>query len=157
MPETIPAWLDAIGAGMALAGGILAVVGSLGVLRFPDLYTRLHAASITDTGAATLMLLGLALMAGLSQETLKLVIAWAFVMLTSPTASHALANAAWSSGHKPRFGAFSILTGPKDDAGEPSQPKKRGSTPGKPSGARSDLGVFNLKAPGAPSDKGEAS
>lgn len=118
-------WIEQIGLGMALAGAILSVVGSLGVLRFGDLYTRLHAASITDTGGATLMLLGLALTAGLSQEAMKLVIAWAFVMLTSPTASHALANAAWSSGHKPK----QSLMG--DDEREP----------------RRDLGELNLKAP----------
>lgn len=113
-------WLGQIGAGMALAGAILSVIGSLGVLRFPDLYTRLHAASITDTGAATLMLLGLALMSGLTQEAFKLVIAWAFIMLTSPTASHALANAAWSSGHKPKEGAFGLMSGAKksDEEGE---------------------------------------
>lgn len=103
-------WIDQLGMALALAGGILSVIGSLGVLRFPDLYTRLHAASITDTGAATLMLFGLALMAGFSQEALKLLIAWAFIMLTSPTASHALANAAWSSGLKPKLGAFSLMS-----------------------------------------------
>ena len=59
-------WVEHVGMGMTLAGGILSVIGALGVLRFPDLYTRLHAASITDTGAATLMLFGLALLAGLS-------------------------------------------------------------------------------------------
>ena len=133
MPEAVSEWLDIIGASMTLAGGVLAVIGSLGVLRFPDLYTRLHAASITDTGAATLMLFGLALMAGISQETVKLIIAWAFVMLTSPTASHALANAAWSSGHKPVFGAFNIFSGHEKPANEPAK--------------SSDLGAFNLKAP----------
>ena len=122
-------WLHQIGAGMALAGGLLAVIGSLGVLRFPDLYTRLHAASITDTGAATLMLIGLALTAGISQEALKLIIAWAFIMLTSPTASHALANAAWSSGHKPALGKFGIMSGKQNPE------EKR------------DLGTLNLKAP----------
>ena len=114
-------WIDQFGMALALAGGVLSVIGSLGVLRFPDLYTRLHAASITDTGAATLMLFGLALMAGFSQEALKLLIAWAFIMLTSPTASHALANAAWSSGLKPKLGAFSLMSG-RNEADETSAP-----------------------------------
>lgn len=118
-------WLEQIGLGLTLAGAILSVIGSLGVLRFGDLYTRLHAASITDTGGATLMLLGLALTAGLSQEAVKLVIAWAFVMLTSPTASHALANAAWSSGHRPKERLL----------GDSKPEQKR------------DLGELNLKAP----------
>lgn len=129
-------WIEQVGMGLTLAGGILSVIGSLGVLRFPDLYTRLHAASITDTGAATLMLFGLALLAGLSQETLKLLIAWAFIMLTSPTASHALANAAWSSGLKPKLGSFGIMSGNSED-----KPKK-------------SSGELNLKAPA--SDDGGA-
>ncbi len=119
-------WIDRLGMALALAGGILSVIGSLGVLRFPDLYTRLHAASITDTGAATLMLFGLALMAGFSQEALKLLIAWAFIMLTSPTASHALANAAWSSGLKPKLGAFSLMSGRNKEDETASAPGEKG-------------------------------
>jgi multicomponent Na+:H+ antiporter subunit G len=105
--------LQWIGATLALAGALLTVVGSLGVLRFPDFYTRMHAASITDTGAATLLLLGLVLMAGWSLIALKLVLVWGFLMLTSPTASHALANAAYSSGLWPWVGPFQVTR--KDD------------------------------------------
>ena len=52
-----------LGAALCLAGALLCVVGTVGVLRFPDFYTRLHAASVTDTSGATLLLLGMALMA----------------------------------------------------------------------------------------------
>ncbi len=97
------------GAALLLCGAFLTVVGSLGVLRFPDFYTRMHAASITDTGAATLMLLGMILMAGWSLIALKLLLIWGFLMLTSPTASHALANAAYSSGLWPWVGPFEII------------------------------------------------
>lgn len=138
-------WIEQIGAGLALAGGLLAVIGSIGVLRFPDLYTRLHAASITDTGAATLLLFGLALMAGVSQEALKLIIAWAFIMLTSPTATHALANAAWSSGHKPLFGAFSIMSG------------KDRLAPREPSIDDPELGLLNPNAPDKGAKEGKPS
>jgi multicomponent Na+:H+ antiporter subunit G len=79
------------------------------VLRVPDVYTRIHAASLTDTGGATLVVLGLSLIAGLSLVTLKLVFAWIFIMLTTPAAANALANAAFSSGHKPRIGTFQIM------------------------------------------------
>ena len=99
------------GGTLAVLGGLLTLVGALGVLRFPDVYTRIHAASITDTGGATLLLLGLGLMSGWNLVTLKLVIAWAFIMLTSPTAAHSLANAAHSSGHTPWIGAFRIVKG----------------------------------------------
>ena len=138
-------WIEQIGAGLALAGGLLAVIGSIGVLRFPDLYTRLHAASITDTGAATLLLFGLALMAGVSQEALKLIIAWAFIMLTSPTATHALANAAWSSGHKPLFGAFSIMSG------------KDRLAPQHPSSTNPELGLLNPDTPKTGKKEGKPS
>jgi len=112
-----------IGGGLTLLGALLTVVGAAGVLRFPDVYTRVHAASITDTGGATLMLLGLGLMSGLSLVTLKLVIVWAFIMLTSPAAAHALANAAFSSGLTPWIGEFRIIKGAATD------PKKTGSAP----------------------------
>ena len=109
MAEAV-AWL---GAGLTLVGAFLTVVGSLGVLRFPDFYTRMHAASITDTGAATLMLLGMMLMAATPLMALKLVLVWGFLMLTSPTASHAVANAAYSSGLWPWVGPFEVTR--KDD------------------------------------------
>ena len=105
----MPDILELIGGAIALAGALLSVVGSLGVIRFPDVYTRIHAASITDTGAATLMALGLIVVAGFTQEALKLAIAWLFIMITSPTAAHALADAAWSSGYRPKTGRFAIL------------------------------------------------
>ena len=114
MAEAV-AWL---GAALTLAGAFLTVVGSLGVLRFPDFYTRMHAASITDTGAATLMLLGMVLMAGTPLTALKLVMVWGFLMLTSPTASHALANAAYSSGLWPWVGPFEVTrTGDRSGKG----------------------------------------
>jgi multicomponent Na+:H+ antiporter subunit G len=98
-----------IGGGAAIAGAVLVLIGAVGILRFPDVYTRIHAASITDTGGAGLMLLGLCLISGLSLTTLKLVIIWIFILLTSPAAAHALANAAYSSSHTPWVGAFRIM------------------------------------------------
>ena len=98
-----------IGGGVALVGVILSIVGSIGVLRFPDVYTRIHAASITDTGGATLVLLGLGLIAGLNPVAIKLALVWIFIMLTTPAAANALANAALSSGHHPRIGTFQLM------------------------------------------------
>lgn len=108
-----------IGGGLVVAGSLLTLVGSIGVLRFPDVYTRIHAASVTDTGGATLVLLGLGLLSGLTMETLKLGFAWAFLMLTTPAAANALANAAFNAGHKPRIGAFQIIKGMGPDAAGP--------------------------------------
>ncbi|MBU6319162.1 MAG: monovalent cation/H(+) antiporter subunit G [Alphaproteobacteria bacterium] len=93
-----------IGSAFIIAAVGLSIAGAVGVLRFPDVYTRIHAASITDTGAASLMTLGMLLMAGLSPAAIKLCIVWLFIMLTSPAAAHALAGAAFGSGHRPILG-----------------------------------------------------
>ena len=85
-----------------VTGGLLGIIGGIGIHRFPDFYTRLHAAGVTDTLCATLILLGLALQAGLSLVTLKLFFIFVFLAFTSPTASHSLANAALHSGLKPK-------------------------------------------------------
>ena len=103
--------LHMIGGGLAIAGALLTLLGAIGVLRFPDVYTRIHAASITDTGGASLMLIGLGLISGLSFVTLKLLVAWAFIMLASPVAAHALANAAYTSGHAPWTGSYRVVRG----------------------------------------------
>jgi multicomponent Na+:H+ antiporter subunit G len=97
------------GGGFVVAGTLLVLIGVVGVLRFPDVYTRIHAASVTDTGGATLVLLGLGLVSGLTPETLKLFFVWCFIMLATPAAANALANAAYGSGHKPFIGTFRIV------------------------------------------------
>jgi multicomponent Na+:H+ antiporter subunit G len=101
--------LSLVGGGIAIAGALLTVLGAIGMLRFPDVYTRIHAAGVTDTGGATLMILGLGLAGGLSAATLKLALIWAFIMLTSPIAGSAIANAAFGSGHTPWIGSFRIM------------------------------------------------
>ena len=88
---------------LLLAGGVLGIVGGIGIHRFPEFYSRLHAAGITDTLCAMLILAGLGLQAGWSIAAFKLALIFLFLFLTSPTASHALANAALHSGLKPRL------------------------------------------------------
>ena len=79
---------------MLVTGGLLIIVGGVGMLRFPDLYTRMHAASVTDTGGAGLVLFGLMLQGGLSLVTVKLVLILWVMLFTGPVASHVLAKAA---------------------------------------------------------------
>lgn len=86
-----------------LVGGAVGVLGGLGLLRFPDFYTRLHAAGMTDTLCAFLIVLGLALQSGLSLLTLKLLLILLFLVFTAPTATHALARAATLDGIVPRI------------------------------------------------------
>jgi len=93
--------LDLISAGLLAAGSIFVLIGAFGLIRLPDFYTRLHAAGITDTLGAELILLGLMFQAGLSLVTVKLILISLFIFFTSPTATHAVANAARVMGLKP--------------------------------------------------------
>ncbi|MEM9472649.1 MAG: monovalent cation/H(+) antiporter subunit G [Pseudomonadota bacterium] len=90
--------LDIASAVLLLTGGLLVFVGGVGVMRMPEFFTRMHAASVTDTGGAALILAGLMLQGGLTLVPLKLAAIFLFLFLTSPTASYALANAALLSG-----------------------------------------------------------
>lgn len=82
-------------------GGFLVFAGGVGLLRFPDFFTRLHAASITDTLGSGLIVLGLALQSGWSLVTAKLMLILVFLAFTSPTSTHALAKSAFHGGLKP--------------------------------------------------------
>jgi multicomponent Na+:H+ antiporter subunit G len=93
-----------IGGILCLIGALLALIGTIGVLRFPDFFTRLHAASITDTAAVTLLLTGMAFLAPSWLIVVKLAAIWLFIFLTGPTGSHALANAAHTAGLQPVIG-----------------------------------------------------
>ena len=84
-----------------LAGGLFCAIGALGLLRMPDFYTRTHAASVTDTLGAGLILLGLMLQAGLTLITVKLVMIGLLLCFTGPVAAHALAKAAMKRGLLP--------------------------------------------------------
>jgi multicomponent Na+:H+ antiporter subunit G len=91
----------------AMATGLVFVLaGATGVMRLPDFYTRMHAAGVTDTLGAELIILGLMLQAHDWQTVAKLLLVGLLLFLTSPTATHAIANAAHRAGHKPRLSRF---------------------------------------------------
>ena len=102
-----------LGALMCFGGAILCLIGTVGVLRFPDIYTRLHAASITDTSGAGLVLIGMMLLAPHWLVISKLVAIFVFLFLTSPAASHAAANAAHTAGLQPMIGP--VGDSPRDE------------------------------------------
>jgi len=94
---------------LLLSGSFFMVVAGVGVLRMPDVFTRLHAAGIKDTLGAGLTLVGLMLYGGLSLVTVKLLLIWLFLWFTSPVASHSVARAAILGGVRP------ILAGAGDE------------------------------------------
>ena len=83
------------------AGGAFVIIGTVGLIRFPDVYARMHATGITDTLGAGLLFIGMMVHAGFTQVTVKLVLILIFLLLTSPTSTYALANAAYNRGQKP--------------------------------------------------------
>lgn len=92
---------------ICLAGGLFFVLaGAVGVIRLPDFYTRLHAAGMTDTLGAELILFGLILQADGWQVIAKLLLVAFFLFVTSPTATHAVAHAAYKAGEKPLLGRW---------------------------------------------------
>lgn len=97
----VEALVTALSWACLLAGGAFGVLGGVGLLRFPDFYSRLHAGGMTDTLTALLIVAGLVLQSGLSLLTLKLLLILLFLLFTTPAATHALARAAWSGGVEP--------------------------------------------------------
>jgi multicomponent Na+:H+ antiporter subunit G len=89
--------VDALSTLLLLIGGFFVFLGGLGAVRLPDFYTRMHAASLTDSFGTILTLLGIMLQSGWSLATVKLLTILLFLMLTGPAASYALANAALRS------------------------------------------------------------
>ena len=83
------------------SGGLFLIVGAAGMNRFPDFWSRIHAAGIVDTVGAGLLIAGMMLQAGLTLVTLKLLLIAVFLFITGPTATHAIAQAAFASGLRP--------------------------------------------------------
>jgi len=82
---------------LLLAGTFFYFAGTIGFLRLPDFYSRMHATGKSDTLGTLLSLLGLALYAGWSLTSIKILFIVVFVFITSPTATHALLRAAYDS------------------------------------------------------------
>jgi multicomponent Na+:H+ antiporter subunit G len=97
----VDALLDTLSWVLLTLGGFSVLIGGIGAVRMPDLYTRMHAASVTDSLGAILVLLGIMVQAGWSLATIKLIAILLFLLMTSPTSSNALASAALLAGTRP--------------------------------------------------------
>ncbi|MHB8090818.1 MAG: monovalent cation/H(+) antiporter subunit G [Syntrophales bacterium] len=92
-----------VGIAAVIAGAFFMLVGSVGLIRLPDFYTRNHATGKSDTLGIMLVIFGMILIEGLTLNSAKLLFILIFVFLTNPAGTHALANAAIQSGLKPWF------------------------------------------------------
>jgi multicomponent Na+:H+ antiporter subunit G len=93
--------LEIAGGALLALGALACLVGALGILRMPDFYTRIHAASLSDTVGGGLVLLGLMGFAGAWLVAGKLAIIGILLFFTGPVATHALAKAAHGRGVQP--------------------------------------------------------
>ena len=112
--------LDGLSWALLLGGGFFIFVGGLGLFRMPDFYTRIHAASLTDTMGAGMILIGLMLQSGWTLNSAKLVMILVFIFLTSPTSTHALAKAALFAGIRPLISPPEKQEKNKDDGEDAS-------------------------------------
>ena len=87
--------------GLILVGLFFLFVAAIGVLRFPDVYTRSHAVSLTDSLGAFFLLGGLALYEGFSTNLIKIVVVLILLYLINPVITHATVRAAHRSGVEP--------------------------------------------------------
>ena len=105
--------LDVLSWALLLSGGLISIIAGVGVLRLPDMFSRMHAAGMLDTLGAACVLLGLILQAGVSVISFKLFLVFVLLSMTTPTAAHALAKAATASGLKPDL--TPLGSAPKND------------------------------------------
>ncbi|MEZ5855948.1 MAG: monovalent cation/H(+) antiporter subunit G [Hyphomicrobiaceae bacterium] len=95
--------LDLLSWACILSGAFFTLVGAIGLVRMPELFTRMHAASVTDTLGAGFLLLGMMLQAGLTLITAKLIFITLLLFFTGPVITHALAQAAMQAGVHPKL------------------------------------------------------
>ncbi|WP_135362664.1 monovalent cation/H(+) antiporter subunit G [Halosimplex halophilum] len=87
--------------GLAAGGVFFALVAAVGLVRLPDLYTRAHSTSKSETLGAVLTLSAVALSFGTTMSTVKAVLLLVFMFITNPTAAHAITRAAAEQGIEP--------------------------------------------------------
>ncbi|WP_431357890.1 monovalent cation/H(+) antiporter subunit G [Halobaculum rarum] len=126
---------EAVVIALLFGGLFFAFVAAVGLLRLPDLYTRAHSASKSDTLGAVLTLGAAALALDTGVDTLKLAFLIVFMFITNPTAAHAIARAAADQGIEPWTADDAESDGPAD-----GDPVDGDPADGDPDGAVADGG-----------------
>lgn len=81
-------------------GSACALIGAIGIVRFPDVYNRIHANTVVVVGGAILTMIGAGILGGLNIFTIKAIVIAVFLFLANPVSAHAIARAAHRSGVK---------------------------------------------------------
>ena len=93
--------IDLVGGVLVCAGGLAVIIGAIGLVRLPDVYSRIHASGIVDTAGVALMVLGMILLSPSWLVAAKLVLVGVFLFFTSPISGHAIAQVAHDQGVEP--------------------------------------------------------
>ena len=93
--------MTALSAILILGGVFFLTVSCIGLLRLPDVYTRTHAVGKSETLGTLLVLAGLAIYNGLAMGTVKILVILVFIVIATPTATHAILRAALQTGLEP--------------------------------------------------------
>ena len=107
-----------------VCGVVALLIGSLGLLRLPDVYCRIHAVGMIDTAGASFIILGMIIHEGFTLVSVKLVLIGVFLFFTSPIATHAVAQVAYKSGVVPVGRNLARVAGTKNVRAN-SETKKR--------------------------------
>lgn len=120
----MPLAVDIASWALIALGSFFTVVGALGLVRLPDVFTRMHAASVIETLGAGLLILAMILQAGFSLVALKLIFIVVLFIFTAPVVTHALAQAALHAGLEPELAEDrrSVSKLPNPNAAQGRQP-----------------------------------
>jgi multicomponent Na+:H+ antiporter subunit G len=119
--------IDIASGALIAAGCFFILVGAVGLVRMPDVYTRSHGTSLIDTAGAGFLILGLMLQAGWSLVTLKLLFVLAISFFTLPVITHALAQAALHENIQPRLTQDRRKRALRDGASAPAPERDGGA------------------------------
>ena len=123
--------------GIFIVCGVVALlIGSLGLLRLPDVYCRIHAVGMIDTAGASFIILGMIIHEGFTLVSVKLVLIGVFLFFTSPIATHAVAQVAHKSGLAPVGRNLASVAGTKNVRAS-SETKKRATKSARKATAKS--------------------
>lgn len=113
-----------------IVGSVFSLIGAIGLIRMPDVYTRIHAASLIETMGVGMILLGLGIQSGLNLVTVKLFLIFAFLFFTNPTTTHALMRALYHAGVIPltRNESGQLADRPTSSASAPTAREETSST-----------------------------
>lgn len=101
MAGVLSVLVDLLSWALLLSGAFFYLVGMVGLFRFPDLFTRMHAVSVSDTLGVILLIFGMLLQAGFTLVAVKLIFVLVLLLVSGPVISHALARAALHDGQWP--------------------------------------------------------